>query len=620
MFTKIISMPRRAKILFMLSCDFILLPLAYWSAIALRLGSFSYDPSPYYALFFAIPFLTVPIFIKFGLYRAVIRFLDDKIIYTILSGVTLSVLIITCFIALWRFPSLPRSSILIYWFMATAYIAISRYSARGLIRRIENSDRGQREKVAIYGAGQVGLQVALTLNQGRMYKPIAFFDDNKQLHKSIVAGLTVYNPERLLQIMENNECRQLLLAMPNATRATKNDIIKRFEGSGITLKIVPNLNELIDGRLKVEDIREVGIEDLLGRDPIPPIEKLILKCVGDKCVLVTGAGGSIGSELCRQIVKLNPKRLILYESNEFNLYKLEQDFLKNKSNVNIVYILGDVLNAELLHLTVKNYSVQTIYHAAAYKHVPLVEGNISAGIKNNVFGTLNVAKVALNNTVENVVLISTDKAVRPTNVMGATKRLAELIFQAFAEKSFQTKQVTKFCMVRFGNVLGSSGSVLPLFKEQIRQGGPLTVTHPEVTRYFMTIPEATQLVLQAGSLTTNGDVFVLDMGESIKIIDLAKKMIELSGFSIFDEMTQEGDIAIKFTGLRPGEKLYEELLIGGNSEWTEHPRIMRASETKLEFDFLISALEDLLASCFLDKSDVYLRQKLKKLVPEFVNE
>ena len=279
-----------------------------------------------------------------------------------------------------------------------------------------------------------------------------------------------------------------------------------------------------------------------------------------------------------------------------------------------------MLNAELLHLTVKNYSVQTIYHAAAYKHVPLVEGNISAGIKNNVFGTLNVAKVALNNTVENVVLISTDKAVRPTNVMGATKRLAELIFQAFAEKSFQTKQVTKFCMVRFGNVLGSSGSVLPLFKEQIRQGGPLTVTHPEVTRYFMTIPEATQLVLQAGSLTTNGDVFVLDMGESIKIIDLAKKMIELSGFSVFNDMTQDGDIAIKFTGLRPGEKLYEELLIGVNSEWTEHPRIMKASEAKLEYDFLVRALDDLLASCFLDQSDVHLRQKLKKLVPEFVNE
>ncbi len=620
MFTKIISLPRRTKILFMVFCDFILLPLAYWSAIALRLGSSSYDPTPYFVLFFSIPFLTIPIFIRFGLYRAVIRFLDDKIIYTILSGVTLSVLVITCLIALWRFPTLPRSSILIYWFMATAYIAVSRYSARGLIRRIENSNRGQLEKVAIYGAGQVGLQVALTLNQGRMYKPIAFFDDNKQLHKSTVAGLTVYNPERLLEVMESNDCRQLLLAMPNATRAKKNDIVKRFEGSGITLQIVPNLNELIDGRLKVEDIREVGVEDLLGRDPIPPIDKLILKCVSDKCVLVTGAGGSIGSELCRQIIKLNPKLLILYEFNEFNLYKLEQEFQKNNYNVGVIYVLGDVLNTELLHLTVKNYSVQTIYHAAAYKHVPLVEGNISAGIINNVFGTLNVAKVALEKNVQNVVLISTDKAVRPTNVMGATKRLAELVIQAYAEESFRTQQITKFCMVRFGNVLGSSGSVLPLFKEQIRLGGPLTVTHPDVTRYFMTIPEATQLVLQAGSLTTSGDVFVLDMGESIKIVELAKKMIELSGFAVYDEATQEGDISIKFTGLRPGEKLFEELLIGQNSEWTEHPRIMRAKETKIEFAVLITALEDLKASCFLDKADVNLRKKLKDLVPEFVND
>lgn len=607
----------------MLFCDLILLPLALWSAVVLRVGSFGYDVWPFAVLFVAVPVLTIPIFIKIGLYRAVIRFLDDKVIYTILLGVSLSVLCMVILIGLGGFNTLPRSSIFIYWFIAVTYISTSRYLARGIIRKIEVTQKGRKEAVAIYGAGQIGLQTALTLQAGRKYNPVAFFDENPQLHGSVVAGLTVYPPEQATEVLLSNDCKQVLLAIPRATRIKKNEIIRKFDGLNVTLKTIPALNELIDGDIRIEDIREVGIEDLLGRDPVPPIDELISGCVTRKNVLVTGAGGSIGSELCRQIVKLNPKKIILFEVNEFNLYKLEQELNKNKNTLEIVSVLGDVLNEKLLDQIVRTHQINTIYHAAAFKHVPLVEANIASAVVNNVFGTLNVARTAMKYKINHLVLISTDKAVRPTNVMGATKRLAELTLQAFAHKSTESQSLTKFSMVRFGNVLGSSGSVVPLFKEQIKQGGPVTVTHPEVTRFFMTIPEAAQLVLQAGSLTVNGDVFVLDMGESVKIVDLARKMIELSGLSVFDSNTGLGDITIKFIGLRPGEKLYEELLIGNNSEWTTHPRIMRAKENYLDFDYLSEQLNHLYALVTSDISEDMgskIKQHLKVLVPDYAEE
>lgn len=612
MFVRLAGLPRRIKILIMLLCDVFLLPLALWSAVALRLGTYSPDVSSFSWLFYIVPFVTVPIFIRIGLYRAVIRYMDDKIIYTVVYGVSVSVLLLMAVVMMGRASALPRSSVVIYWVIAIAYIAASRFIARGLMRTLEK--RGDRkQKVAIYGAGRAGLQTALALFSGAEYRPIAFFDDNLELKGSSIAGLRVYDSKDAVKIMEEHECRQLLLAIPSASRARRREIISQFEGKDVILKTLPGMGEIVNGTVRIEDIREVGVEDLLGRDPVPPVEELISSCIKDKVVMITGAGGSIGSELSRQILKNRPQKVLLYEQSEYALYKIEQDLQKSYPYSEIIGILGDILNQPLLEKIIDKYSVETIYHAAAYKHVPLVECNVAAGVLNNVFGTLSAAKAAINKNVQTFVLISTDKAVRPTNVMGASKRLAELILQAIAEK---TPSKTRVCMVRFGNVLGSSGSVVPLFKEQIRQGGPLTVTHPDVTRYFMTIPEAAQLVLQAGAMAQGGDVFVLDMGEPVKIVELAKKMIELSGLELRDPVTGAGDISIEFVGLRQGEKLYEELLIGNNVTWTKHPRIMRAEESMLEYSFLMAQLNSLKAHCD-EGREQEIRDALRSLVPEY---
>ncbi|MGZ3743466.1 MAG: polysaccharide biosynthesis protein [Pseudobdellovibrionaceae bacterium] len=615
MFLKIAELPRKFKILIMLLCDVVLLPLALWSAVALRLGTFTPDISQFWWVFFAIPFTAVPIFIRFGFYRAVIRYMDDKIIYTVIYGVSLSVLILMAVVVMAKLVALPRTSIVIYWIIAIAYIGASRFVARGLIRTIETR-KDRKQNVAIYGAGRAGLQTALALISGREYRPVAFFDDNEELQGTSVAGLRVYSPKDALKIMEKKGCEQLLLAMPSSSRTVRKEIISRFEGKDIVLKILPGLGDLVQGKVRIEDIREVGVEDLLGRDPVPPFEKLLSACIKDRVVLVTGAGGSIGSELCRQILLNSPTKLILFERSEFALYKIEQELTRQSPQVPLISVLGDVLDQEQLEHLMSTHSVQTVYHAAAYKHVPLVEANADSGILNNVFGTMAAAKAAINAKVLNFVLISTDKAVRPTNVMGASKRLAELVLQALANEPHQH---TRICMVRFGNVLGSSGSVVPLFKEQIKNGGPVTVTHPEVTRYFMTIPEAAQLVLQAGSMGKGGDVFVLDMGEPVKIVDLARKMVELSGLEVREPQTEKGDIAIEFVGLRPGEKLYEELLIGDNVTWTEHPRIMRAEEHFLEAKFLNEKLNEMRRACKQGDS-LKIRGILKSLVTEYSTE
>lgn len=612
MFLKLAELPRKFKILIMLSSDVLLLPLALWSAVALRLGTFNPDISQFWWVFFIVPFVTVPVFIKFGLYRAVIRYMDDKIIYTVIYGVSLSVLILMAVVVMTKLVALPRSSIVIYWVIAIAYIAASRFVARGLIRTIETK-KDRKQNVAIYGAGQAGRQTALALISGREYRPVVFFDDNSELHGTSLSGIRVYDPKDALEIMEQKGCEQLLIAIPSSSRAVRREIIQRFESKNIVLKILPGLGDLVEGKVRVEDIREVGVEDLLGRDPVPPFEDLLSGCIKGRAVLVTGAGGSIGSELCRQILLNAPAKLILFERSEFALYKIEQELTKSFPESQIVAILGDVLDQAHLEKVMTGHLVQTVYHAAAYKHVPLVEANADSGILNNVFGTRSAAKAAMNTKVANFVLISTDKAVRPTNVMGATKRLAELVLQGLAK---DTTHATRFCMVRFGNVLGSSGSVVPLFKEQIQAGGPITVTHPEVTRYFMTIPEAAQLVLQAGSMGKGGDVFVLDMGEPVKIVDLAKKMVELSGLEVRDPQTGQGDIEIQFVGLRPGEKLYEELLIGDNVTWTTHPRIMRAEEHSLEAEYLTSHLKDMEVACKMG-DNVKIRGILKTLVREY---
>ncbi|WII71811.1 nucleoside-diphosphate sugar epimerase/dehydratase [Bdellovibrio sp. 22V] len=596
----------------MLFCDVLLLPLALYSAIALRFGTFYPEVSSYYWLFIVLPFLTVPIFIRVGLYRAVIRYMDDKIIATVFYGVTLSVFMLTAAVVMGRVEGIPRSSIVIYWIIAIAYIASSRFMARGVLRTLESrSDR--RQKVAIYGAGRSGLQTALALLSSPEFVPVAFFDDNKELQGTNVAGIRVYDPKDALQVMAERECHQLLIAMPSATRSRRREVIQKFEGKDIVLKTLPGMGELVDGRVRIEDIREVGVEDLLGRDPVPPYQDLIASCILNKMVLVTGAGGSIGAELCRQIAQNSPEALILFERSEYALYKIEQDLKRHHPCLKVYPILGDVLNREHVLNVIRTYKIGTVYHAAAYKHVPLVEANVIAGLKNNVFGTWSCVSASIEAGVENFVLISTDKAVRPTNVMGATKRLAELVLQAISTAGSGKTRVT---MVRFGNVLGSSGSVVPLFREQIRAGGPVTVTHPDVTRYFMTIPEAAQLVLQAGAMGTGGDVFVLDMGEPVKIVDLAKKMIELSGLEVRDPKTGSGDISIEFVGLRPGEKLYEELLIGENVERTHHPRIRRAVENMIEEHILFPKLEELKRSCEVGDS-VHVRNILRDLVKEY---
>jgi len=612
MFTRIAELPRRAKIFIVLISDVLLLPSALYSAIALRFGTFYPDVSAFYWLFIGLPFFTVPIFIRLGLYRAVIRYMDDRIIKTVFYGVSLSVFVLTAVVLMARIEGIPRSSIVIYWIMAICYIATSRFTARGLLRRLEIiSDR--REKVAIYGAGRSGLQTALALMSSPEFYPVAFFDDNKDLHGTSVAGIRVYGPNDALRIMEERGCRQLLIAMPSAPRSRRKEIIQQFEGKNLILKTLPGMGELVDGRVRIEDIREVGVEDLLGRDPVPPYPELISSCIRDRVVLVTGAGGSIGSELCRQIAQNGPTAIVLLERNEYALYKIEQDLLRHSPRIPIYPVLGDVLDRESLLTVIKEHKISTVYHAAAYKHVPLVECNIIAGITNNVFGTLSAVKASIQAGVDHFVLVSTDKAVRPTNVMGASKRLSELILQAMAKDGAGKTRVT---MVRFGNVLGSSGSVVPLFREQIRAGGPVTVTHPEVTRYFMTIPEAAQLVLQAGAMGRGGDVFVLDMGEPVRIADLARKMIELSGLEVRDPVTGMGDISIEYTGLRPGEKLYEELLIGGDVEQTHHPRIMRAVESMIDGSVLFPKLESMKRAC--ENNDVaFVKRVLAELVSEY---
>ncbi len=605
------TLPRRYKMMIMILADVILLPLALWSAIALRYGTFEPEIEHYAWLFAVVPLYTVPLFIRFGLYRAVIRYVDEKIIRTVFAGVTISVFILVTIALMARIQGLPRSSFIIYWVLSGSYIAASRYLARGIIRTLQTKER-RKTQVAIYGAGQAGMQTALALMSGPEYRPIIFFDDNPELHGASVAGIRVYDPEDAIRIMDEQSCSQLLLALPSASRSRKQEIIKKFEGQNIQLKTIPGMGDLVTGSVRIEDIREVGIEDLLGRDPVPPFPQLISSCIENKAVLVTGAGGSIGAELCRQILNYNPKRLVLFERSEFFLYQLDGELRVDFPNLQVVPILGDVLNEDQFRMVLSQYKIETVYHAAAYKHVPLVEGNVIAGVMNNVFGTLAAARASLKENVKNFVLISSDKAVRPTNVMGATKRLAELILQAMAKQN----PSTRFCMVRFGNVLGSSGSVVPLFKEQIKNGGPVRVTHPEVTRYFMTIPEASQLVIQAGAMGTGGEVFVLDMGESIKIVDLAKKMIELSGFEVKDPKTGEGDIAIEFVGLRPGEKLYEELLIGSNVAVTQHPRIMKANEDFIDFDTLAAHLKKMNENCAKGATDAVFAQ-LKEVVKEF---
>ena len=574
--------------------DLILLPLTFCLAIWLRHdGLSSWLLHQYGLLLVAVPLISILIFIRLGLYRAVIRFIDHKIVYVVVLGVTLSVIALGALGTFTQTVGYSRAVFGIYWVSAILYVTASRFLARGYLLRV--SGIVGAVPVAIYGAGQAGTQLASALRAGSEYLPVAFIDDKKELQRATITGIKVYSADQMPDLIARYSCKEVLLAMPSLSKRQQKHILDKLEPFKVKIKVTPPIKSLIDGELRVQDIREVEIEDLLGRDAVEPNPELISVCIASKSVMVTGAGGSIGSELCRQIVRQRPSRLILLEMSEFGLYAIEQELSELRRSldldIELLPFLGSVLEMEKCERIMRTFAIDTVYHAAAYKHVPLVEHNPIEGIRNNVFGTLSVAKAAMAAGVKSFVLISTDKAVRPTNVMGSTKRFAELILQAFSRVQAKSSSKTRFCMVRFGNVLGSSGSVVPLFRKQIMAGGPITLTHPEITRYFMTIPEAAQLVLQAGAMGQGGDVFVLDIGEPVKIIDLAKRMVHLSGLEVLSDQTPDGTIEINHVGLRPGEKLYEELLIGENVEGTEHPLIMRAQEVEIPWNIL----EDLLA-------------------------
>ncbi|CNJ06462.1 TrsG protein-like protein [Yersinia aldovae] len=577
----------------MLLLDSFLITLAYWGAFWVRLDVDSPFASvaQWVALAVIIP-PTLLVFIRLGLYRTVLRYVSARIVNTVMVGVILSTGLLvfgSYFLGIY----LPRTVSVMFFIFSLVLICGSRLFFRMLLNY---GVRGQ-VPVVIYGAGASGRQLLPALMQASEYFPIAFIDDNPKLHKAVIHGVTVYPSEKLEYLIDRYGIKKILLAMPSVSQSQRRAVVGKLENLSCEVLSIPGMSDLVEGRAQISSLKKVSIEELLGRDPVVPDEKLLAKNIADKVVMVTGAGGSIGSELCRQIVIEKPKLLVLFDVSEFSLYSIENEIAaicrNHKINLEFVALLGSVQNENQLVEVMMNFQVNTVYHAAAYKHVPLVENNVIEGVRNNIFGTLHCAKAAIKSGVERFVLISTDKAVRPTNTMGATKRLAELILQALSKEQSHTK----FSMVRFGNVLGSSGSVVPLFKKQIAEGGPITLTHKDIIRYFMTIPEAAQLVIQAGAMGQGGDVFVLDMGDPVKIIDLAKRMINLSGLSVKSDENPDGDIAIEISGLRPGEKLYEELLIGESVQNTYHPRIMAANEIMLEWDKLNSLLNKIESAC-----------------------
>jgi FlaA1/EpsC-like NDP-sugar epimerase len=590
---KTVELPRRLKRLISVCTDCVMIPLALWTAISLQMGAPEENVSDWPA-FLAVVVVTVPIFGRAGLYRAVIRFLGHNAVFAVALSVVISGAILGVAGILLKIPVLTWNVIAIYSVIALLYVGGSRFVVRYYLLRRYIMPTVAR--VAIYGAGEAGANLASLLLTTRAFDPVIFIDDNKGLRGRLVNGIKVHLPEDLPSLIKGHGIDRILLAVPSLSRHRRREILTLLEPLGVHVQTVPDLEHLVTGTANLADLREVDVSDLLGRDAVPPKPGLFDACIRDVVVLVTGAGGSIGSELCRQIIGLSPKRLVLFEMSEIALYNIERELRalaeKDSLQVELVGLIGNAHDRQRLREILTAYRIQTVYHAAAYKHVPIVEQNVIAGINNNVISTWYAAEAAHEAEVETFVLVSTDKAVNPTNVMGATKRFAEIVLQGLQRRGSKTR----FCMVRFGNVLASSGSVVPLFSEQINAGGPVTVTHPDVIRYFMTIPEAAQLVIQAGSMAEGGDVFVLDMGKPVRIGDLARRMIHLAGLTVRDEAHPDGDIEISYTGLRPAEKLYEELLIGNNVTGTEHPMILRAIEHSLPWDRVQELLHDIQAA------------------------
>ncbi len=612
-FDRLVDIPRWAKQTLLMTFDLCAIPLAIWLAVVLRWGGFAFRFTQIEALAALITVaVSALIFIRTGLYRAMVRYMGQQTIMTVVRDVTYSAIVLALVLFLLN-STVPRSTPFIYWAIALSFIGGSRLLVR---TSYQNLHRWSGKKIAIYGAGGSGRQLLHSLFQSGEFAPMVFLDDNRSLQGTVINGIPVFDPRRLPELIADIDIAYVLLALPNVDRLRKRKIIDRLAQLPVNVKTIPSFSALVSGLAQVGDVIDVDVEDLLGREIVPPQHHLLTQCITDKVVLVTGAGGSIGSELCRQILACEPKQIVLIDLCEYNLYaisrELEERAAEQCLRATITPLLANVQNERRMRSVLAHYEVATVYHAAAYKHVPIVENNISAGIENNVFGTLALSRAAAFADVETFVLISTDKAVRPTNIMGASKRVAELIVQAFARKYKQTK----FCVVRFGNVLGSSGSVVPLFREQINKSGPLTVTHAEVQRYFMTIPEAAQLVLQAGSMSDEGDVFVLDMGAPVFIVDLARRMIKLMGHAEKTADTPEGDVEIQFIGLRPGEKLVEELLLSENVVGTGHPKILSAREEWLPEEKLIESLAALKSACDTENYDL-LQTVLSEIVKGF---
>ncbi|NCG45897.1 polysaccharide biosynthesis protein [Vibrio parahaemolyticus] len=575
--------------------DIILIFMAFHLAILVRSGDSNYFADPaVWGIQVAVTIVTITVFARLGLYRAVLRYLTFQALFVVAAGAVISATLVAA-LSFYMSDPFPRTVPIIYGAFLALFCGGPRVIVRSLIAQSYST---QSKEVLIYGAGSGGRQLAMALRSSGDYRVRAFIDGDSTLCNTMILGLPVIAIEDAMPIINKYDVSQVLLAVPSAKRSRRKVILDELAKLPVEVLTVPDMTDIVSGKAKIDELKDVAIEDLLGRDPVAPQQVLLEANIKDKVVMVTGAGGSIGSELCRQIVEQSPKSIILFELSEFGLYQIDRELnqlkLEKGLTCDIIPLLGSVQRQHRLETTMSSFKVQTVYHAAAYKHVPLVEFNVIEGVRNNIYGTYYTACAAIKAGVESFVLISTDKAVRPTNVMGTTKRMAELGLQALADQENAKPNGTRFCMVRFGNVLGSSGSVIPVFKKQIASGGPVTVTHPEITRFFMTIPEAAQLVIQAGAMGKGGDVFVLDMGESVKITDLACNLIQLSGLEVKSDANPHGDIEIQFSGLRPGEKLYEELLIGDNVKQTAHERIMTAHEVHLplkEYELLLNDLD-----------------------------
>jgi FlaA1/EpsC-like NDP-sugar epimerase len=613
---RILALPRSYKRLLALLADCSLCVLTVWLAICFRFESWvTLSGYQWLAVFLSI-FLAIPLLAAFGFYQTVVRFVGWQVIGAAFKAMGIYMVIYSAVFTAYGLPLVPRTIGILQPMLLLLGLAFLRLSARQLLGESAQTLTSQQNlpAVVIYGAGNSGQQLASSLLASGKSRVIGYIDDDRSLHGARIANIHVYSPAELAKLVQEHKIHDVLLAIPSLSRSRRNDIIKILSKFRIAVRTLPSLSDLAQGKITEKDLREIDIEDLLGRDAVEPIHQLLIKNITAKVVMVTGAGGSIGSELCRQIIKLGPKQLILLDLSEFALYRITEELaaLELPKSVLQTPILANAQDLAQISQLIQHYRPHTIYHAAAYKHVPLVETNRTAGLRNNILSTLNIAQSAIEHGVEDIVFISTDKAVRPTNIMGASKRISEMVLQHIASIHKNKPHSTRISMVRFGNVLGSSGSVIPKFREQINHGGPITLTHKDITRYFMTIPEAAQLVIQASALTTthqNGaKTYLLDMGESIKILELAKTMVQLCGLTVKDEINEEGDIAIKITGLRPGEKLFEELLISGTFKETPHPKIKIAEDA--HNDQSIGFLEQVISLCETNSTNQEIAKKI----------